>query len=143
MWQSNFAEPPVLDVALHGQTTISYESLNTLGNLLIASVSVWQIVAHCICDFANHHCDLSPAPSSLGEHGKNGVVNSLRFITKNILAMVMEKNSTIDWLNRYMTFPLRTPVSVQAGDRLRIRFQYRAGDFISVMMDTLQVEVVR
>jgi len=74
---------------------------------------------------------------------KNGVVNSLRFITKNILAMVMEKNSTIDWLNRYMAFPLRTPVSVQAGDKLRIRFQYRAGDFLSVLMDTLQVEVVR
>ncbi|ANN69380.1 methyltransferase domain-containing protein [Bordetella bronchialis] len=75
------------------------------------------------------------------EHG--GVVNALRFITRNILALVMEKNSTIDWLNRYMSFPLRTPVSVQAGDTLRIRFRYRAGDFISVLMDALHVEVVR
>jgi predicted RNA methylase len=74
---------------------------------------------------------------------RSGVVNSLRFITKNILAMVMEKSSTIDWLNRYMAFPLRTPVSVEAGDSLRIRFRYRAGDFLSVMMDALQVEVVR
>jgi protein arginine N-methyltransferase 1 len=74
---------------------------------------------------------------------RSGVVNALRFITKNILAMVMEKSSTIDWLNRYMSFPLRTPVTVEAGDTLRIRFQYRAGDFISVLTDALQVEVVR
>ncbi|OZI63350.1 methyltransferase domain-containing protein [Bordetella genomosp. 11] len=74
---------------------------------------------------------------------RSGMVTSLRFITKNILAMVMERGSTIDWLNRYMSFPLRTPVRVEAGDTLRIRFQYRAGDFISVLMDALQVEVVR
>ncbi|RXZ36643.1 methyltransferase domain-containing protein [Oxalobacteraceae bacterium CAVE-383] len=73
---------------------------------------------------------------------ESGVVNALRFITKNILAMVMDSSSTIDWLNRYMVFPLRTPVKVQAGELLRIRFQYRAGDFISVLKDGLQVEVV-
>jgi predicted RNA methylase len=74
---------------------------------------------------------------------RSGVVNALRFITRNILAMVMEQSSSIDWLNRYMSFPLRTPVSVQAGDTLRIGFRYRAGDFISVLMDALRVEVVR
>lgn len=73
---------------------------------------------------------------------RGGVVNTLRFITKNILAMVMERGSTIDWLNRYMTFPLRTPLSVEAGDTLRIRFRYRAGDFLSVLTDALEVEVV-
>jgi predicted RNA methylase len=74
---------------------------------------------------------------------KRGVVNSLRFITKNILAVVMEQSSTIDWLNRYMSFPLRSPIDVEAGDKLRIRFQYRAGAFISELMDALEVEVVR
>lgn len=73
---------------------------------------------------------------------ESGTVNALRFITKNILAMVMAQSTTIDWLNRYMVFPLKTAVKVQAGDLLRIRFQYRAGDFLSVLKDALEVEVV-
>ena len=73
---------------------------------------------------------------------ESGVVNALRFITKNILAVLMDRSSTIDWLNRYMVFPLKTPVTVQAGELLRIRFQYRAGDFLSVLKDALEVEVV-
>jgi protein arginine N-methyltransferase 1 len=74
---------------------------------------------------------------------QSGTVNALRFITKNILAMVTESTSTIDWLNRYMAFPLATPVEVQAGETLRIHFHYRAGDFISVLQNALRVEVVR
>jgi protein arginine N-methyltransferase 1 len=74
---------------------------------------------------------------------QSGTVNALRFITKNILAMINERSSTIDWLNRYMVLPLATPVKVQAGESLRIHFQYRAGDFISVLQNALRVEVVR
>jgi protein arginine N-methyltransferase 1 len=74
---------------------------------------------------------------------RGGTVNALRFITKNILAMVAGRSSPIDWLNRYMVFPLSAPVQVEAGDALRISFQYRAGDFISVLQNALRVEVLR
>jgi predicted RNA methylase len=74
---------------------------------------------------------------------QDGTVNALRFITRNILAMVMEKSSSIDWLNRYMAFPLANPVTVRAGDVLRTRFHYRAGDLLSSLSDTLHAEVVR
>jgi hypothetical protein len=73
---------------------------------------------------------------------RDGAVNALRFITKNVLAIVEQTSSTIDWLNRYMAFPLNEPVKVKAGDKLRVRFQYRAGGLISSLQEALQAEVV-
>ena len=73
---------------------------------------------------------------------QNGKVNALRFITKNILAIVMEQSSTIDWMNRYMTVPLAMPVCVQSGDALRVRFHYRAGGLLSSLRDTMDAQVV-
>ena len=72
---------------------------------------------------------------------KSGVVNALRFITKNVLAMLMQEGATIDWLNRYMSIPLAQPVKVHAGDRLRVSFQYRAGDLISSLQGSMYAEV--
>ncbi|MBV8635749.1 MAG: methyltransferase type 12, partial [Burkholderiaceae bacterium] len=73
---------------------------------------------------------------------RNGTVNALRFITKNVLAVLLESSSSIDWLNRYMAFPLATPVPVRQGDRLRVSFQYRAGGLITSLQDALRAEVV-
>ena len=42
----------------------------------------------------------------------------MRFITKNVLAVVSERNTTIDWLNHYMTLPLAQPMAVRPGDVL-------------------------
>jgi type I protein arginine methyltransferase len=72
---------------------------------------------------------------------KSGVVNALRFITKNILAILMDQGTTVDWLNRYMSIPLARPVKVQAGERLRVSFHYRAGDLIAVLQAAMQAEV--
>jgi len=74
---------------------------------------------------------------------REGTVNSLRFITKNILAMLEEQTSSINWLNRYMAFPLANPVSVRAGDVLRASFHYRAGDLLSSLSDTMQASLLR
>jgi len=74
---------------------------------------------------------------------RDGQVNALRFITKNILAMTLETSSSINWLNRYMAFPLSQPVNVQAGDVLRVRFNYKTGGLLSTLTDTLQAEVLR
>ncbi len=61
---------------------------------------------------------------------RDGTVNALRFVTKNILAAVMEQSSTIDWLNHYLVLPLGEPVAVKAGDQLHVGFGYRAGGSI-------------
>jgi type I protein arginine methyltransferase len=74
---------------------------------------------------------------------KAGVVNALRFITKNILAVVPEQNSTIDWLNHYMSLPMMNPVKAQAGDVLQVSVQDRAGGSIPSLEAALKVELVR
>jgi type I protein arginine methyltransferase len=60
----------------------------------------------------------------------SGTVNALRFITKNILAVLMKEGSTIDWLNHYLVLPLADPVKVRAGDLLQVSFEYDAGGSI-------------
>lgn len=56
-----------------------------------------------------------------------GTVNALRFITKNILAVVPEQVATIDWFIDYLVLPLSTPVEAKAGDMLKVSFCYQAG----------------
>ncbi|MFL6659345.1 MAG: methyltransferase domain-containing protein [Massilia sp.] len=72
----------------------------------------------------------------------SGSVNALRFVTKNILAVVPEQNSTIDWLNHYMTLPVSHPIQVQAGDVIQVGFQYRAGASIPSLEAAIRVVCV-
>ncbi len=55
----------------------------------------------------------------------------------------METSSTIDWLNRYMSFPLDKPVKVQVGETLRVSFHYRTGGLITSLQEALHAEVVK
>jgi protein arginine N-methyltransferase 1 len=73
---------------------------------------------------------------------KAGTLNALRFITKNILAVVPEESGTIDWLNHYMTMPLANPVAVRAGDVLQVSFNYRAGGSLPSLEATMRANVV-
>lgn len=66
-----------------------------------------------------------------------GAVNALRFVTKNLLAIVVAEGRTIDWFSQYLVVPLPEPIPVGAGDRLAVRFAYRPGD----PLDALQPEV--
>ncbi|MFZ6870919.1 methyltransferase domain-containing protein [Undibacterium sp. Di27W] len=72
---------------------------------------------------------------------KAGTVSALRFVTKNILAVLMETSSTIDWLNHYMALPLEQPVMVKEGDILQVSFQYRAGGSIASLQNSMRAEV--
>lgn len=71
-----------------------------------------------------------------------GTLNALRFVTKNVLAIVQEQATTIDWLNHYMTLPLDAPIQVRAGDLLRVSFAYRAGGSIPSLQASIRTEVV-
>jgi type I protein arginine methyltransferase len=70
----------------------------------------------------------------------SGSLNALRFITKNILAVVIARGRTIDWHNHYLVVPLSAPVPVKAGDRLRVRFAYQFGAPLADLVASLQVE---
>ncbi|MDB5961886.1 MAG: methyltransferase domain protein [Massilia sp.] len=72
---------------------------------------------------------------------KSGTLNALRFITKNILAVVPEESSTIDWLNHYMTMPLAEPVQVRAGDIIDVSFSYRCGGSLPSLQATMRASI--
>jgi len=73
---------------------------------------------------------------------RNGEINAMRFVTKNILAVVQERATTIDWLNHYMTLPLATPLKAREGDVLQVSFQYRAGGSIPSLQASLKTELL-
>ncbi|WP_141104262.1 methyltransferase domain-containing protein, partial [Noviherbaspirillum denitrificans] len=73
---------------------------------------------------------------------QGGTVNALRFITKNILHVLMQQGTTIDWLNNYMVLPLGEPVHVRAGDTLRVALQYRTGGSLPALQQAMRAELV-
>ena len=46
---------------------------------------------------------------------------------KNVLAVTLGDDQTIDWHNQYLVIPTREPMSVHAGDEAVIPFAYEAG----------------
>ena len=88
-----------------------------------------------------------PVPMDIAWEGrflveKAGRLNALRFITKNVLSIIEERGTTIDWLNHYMTLPLAQPIDVQAGDIVQVSFAYRAGGSIPSLEATMRADLV-
>jgi len=111
------------------------------GVIYPGTVELAQPAVYSIMDFSQ------PTDTAVAWEGsflieKPGCVNALRFITKNVLAVVQEENSTIDWLNHYMTLPMVKPVEVAAGDIIQVGFHYRAGGSIPSLEASLRVEVL-
>jgi protein arginine N-methyltransferase 1 len=73
---------------------------------------------------------------------QRGAFNGLRFITKNILAILPEKQTTIDWHSQYLIVPLSHPLPVAAGDRIQVSFSYEAGTSLANLEASLRTEVL-
>jgi hypothetical protein len=71
------------------------------------------------------------------------VVNALRFITKNILAVVPEQSTTIDWFIDYLVLPLREPVEAKAGDAIKVAFRYLAGGSIRSLERNMSATLIK
>ncbi len=69
-----------------------------------------------------------------------GTLNSLRFITKNLLAIVTDENRAIDWNMQDLVIPLASPIRVDVGDVVRIHFQYNAGDSLLALAEAIEHE---
>jgi predicted RNA methylase len=105
------------------------------------TVELAQPAVYGIIDFSQ------PVDGQIGFEGsllieKAGTLNAMRFITKNVLAVVQEEATTIDWLNHYMVLPLYQQMKVEAGDLLRVSFHYRAGGSIPSLQASIQTAVV-
>lgn len=72
----------------------------------------------------------------------DGVVNALRFITKNILAVVPERATTIDWLIDNLVLPLNEPIEARAGDVLQVAFRYVAGGSLRSLERTISATLI-
>jgi type I protein arginine methyltransferase len=72
-----------------------------------------------------------------------GELNALRFINKNVLAVVQEQGSTIDWLMNYMSLPLAQPLKVQAGDIVDVSFRYRSGGSIPTLAASIRTALAQ
>lgn len=74
---------------------------------------------------------------------QSGTVTALRFITKNILSVILNQGTTIDWLNDYLVLPLETPENVSAGDQLHVEFHYLAGGSLQSLEKNIRISVKR
>jgi len=70
---------------------------------------------------------------------QGGTLNALRFITKNVLAVVAEEQGTIDWFSQYLVVPIAEPLAVKAGEQIQIDFSYDAGASFAALTSTLSV----
>lgn len=100
-----------------------------------------QPAVYSLIDFAQPN-ELSYAWEGKFLIERDGTLSAMRFVTKNILAVVQERNSTIDWLNHYMALPLAKPLQVRQGDVLQVSFAYRAGGSIPSLEAAIKAEVV-
>jgi protein arginine N-methyltransferase 1 len=111
--------------------------VHTPGTLELAPGAVYSIL-----DFSQP-TDMAIAWQGQFVAERAGCLNALRFLTKNVLAVVPERNSTIDWMNHYMTVPVNQPLQVNAGDTLQLAFHYRAGGSIQSLEASIKVELLR
>ena len=132
-------QPVQQDYNFEGYTApiVQFQETNVLyaGTQQLAEPAVYSII-----DFTQ------PVDMIIEWHGgfiieNSGRLNALRFITKNILSVLQEKSSTIDWLNHYMVLPLPEAIEVIAGDIVDVSFRYRAGGSIASLQNVLQATV--
>jgi predicted RNA methylase len=70
-----------------------------------------------------------------------GRLNALRFITRNFLAFLLSERRTVEWMMHHLILPLERPIEVEAGDAVRISFDYHAGDPIEALSASIDARV--
>jgi predicted RNA methylase len=67
---------------------------------------------------------------------RDGLLNALRFITKNVLTIDEAEHRSVDWFSQYLIVPLDKPLKVSAGQHMMVSFTYCPGDPISALKPT-------
>ncbi len=68
-----------------------------------------------------------------------GHLNALRFVTKNLLAIVQTEGRSVDWVMNYLVVPLAAELDVEAGDTLEMSFAYKPGDRLRTLTPAVRV----
>ena len=69
----------------------------------------------------------------------SGLLNALRFITKNILLVLITEKNTVDWNNQHLIVPLPAPVKVEKDDKVHIKFSYSSGAQLEALRESVSV----
>jgi hypothetical protein len=64
---------------------------------------------------------------------QSGDFNAVRFITKNVLAVLENEQRTVDWTSQYLIVPIDIPKPVSKGETVPLHFSYKAGDPIRAL----------
>lgn len=66
-----------------------------------------------------------------------GHFNAIRLATQNVLAIDEEQQEAITWANQHLVLPIEDTKDVDAGDSIRVDFEYDSGDSIETLQDAL------
>jgi predicted RNA methylase len=69
----------------------------------------------------------------------SGMLNAVRFITKNVLAILPAERRSVDWLMNYLIVPLETAIAVGPGDRVEVAFDYVPGGPLNSLKPTARL----
>jgi predicted RNA methylase len=77
-------------------------------------------------------------PRTVAWKGRLGVsrpgrLNAVRFVTKNLLAILPDEGRSVDWLMNYLIVPLEVELTVDAGDSIELSFEYEPGGRLSTL----------
>lgn len=99
---------------------VSHPSTRELGAPVLYQQLTYESPFDLLCQWSG------PLPITMG-----GTLNALRIVTKNILAILLDSQSTVDWHNQYLIVPLEKELLVRPGDNVQVAFNYTAGDPLS------------
>ncbi len=68
-----------------------------------------------------------------------GSLNAVRFITKNLLAILPAERRSVDWVMNYLIVPLAAAIEVRAGDTVEVAFDYAFGGPLDSLQPTARL----
>jgi predicted RNA methylase len=68
-----------------------------------------------------------------------GHLNALRFVTKNLLAILQTEGRSVDWVMNYLVVPLAAELDVEAGDTVEMSFAYKPGDRLRTLTPAVRI----
>jgi predicted RNA methylase len=103
------------------------------------SISLSVVAEYAIIDYATDFPDSFNCALRL-RIAAPGQLNAVRFITKNLLAILPASGSSIAWNNQHLVLPLSDTFRVEAGATVELRFSYAGGASIESLADTLHCQ---
>lgn len=83
------------------------------------------------------------APQVLFTCERDGTLNALRFLTKNVVGIFVDESRSADWDMLSLSLPLPEPLLVRERDRVRLQLSYEAGGSISSLVHSLRAEILQ